>query len=471
MSVKQLLLFLCVATRLSGALAATVQWDVRTTGSDNNGGGFDGAGSGAGTDFSQQNAAQYTFADLASTSGTTNPCVVTSASHNFVAADNRNILHVSAGTNWTTGWYEIVSTAGNAATLDRACGSVASISGGTYFVGGALQTMDQANTNLVTSNTVNVKSGTYTRTTSLAITVPSTWVGFQTTHLDYAAQPLVTTATNSTNLITISGGASNSAIDNFSFTNTAATPAIGILSVTSNSTMQTIRNCSFSGFTNGINGDNVGAHFEFTRLFLSAVEIKSSTADGLNVSASDVWIDSSWIHDNTGAGIVNTSTGSVYSISNTILSGNGAKGISLSSSGSYLYLVSSTVANNTSDGVFGSSTQFLISNSIFYGNTAFGVNGNSALIANGGRNNAYGSNTSGPRNNFPVSQGDLTLTANPFTSGTNFAPNSTAGGGAVVKGAGYPGAFPGGTTTGTINIGAVQTAGSSAATVGSGIIN
>lgn len=472
MSIRRALVGLIFAARLFAALSSTVQWDVRTTGSDSNGGGFNGAGSGAGTDFSQQNAAQYTFSDLASTSGTTNPCVVTSASHNFVAADNRNIIHISAGTNWTTGWYEIVSTAANAATLDRACGSVASISGGTYFVGGALQTMDQANTNLVASNTVNVKSGTYTRTTTLALAVstPATWIGFQTTHSDYGTAPVVTTATNSTDLISIGEGVTvGVTLDNFAFTNTAGTPAIGIVSVSNNSNYVAVRNCSFSGFTNAINGDNVGAHFEFLGLVIAATEIKNSTSDGINLTSSFATIESSWIHGNTGSGLRATSSANHFTVVQSILSNNGGSGIAASNSP--VSIIDSVLASNTSDGLTATTSQVIfLSNTIIYGNGGFGVNGNVASVANSGRNNAYGSNTSGARNNFAAAQGDITLTANPFTSSTNFAPNNTAGGGAAVKSAGYPGAFPGGTTTGTINVGAVQTAGGGAVTTGAGIV-
>ncbi len=119
------------------AIAQGAVWEVRSLGAATNGGGF--VPGGGGTDYSQQNAAQYGFTDLATTSGTTNPAVVTSASHNFVAADVGNIINISAGTNWTKGFYQIVSCAGNAATLDKACGTSATLTAGTFAVGGALK--------------------------------------------------------------------------------------------------------------------------------------------------------------------------------------------------------------------------------------------------------------------------------------------------------------------------------------------
>src|ERR1044071_7124465 len=109
------------------AISVNTYWDVRTTGSDNNGGGFVIGSSG--TDYSQQDASQYSGTNLASTNGTTNPSVVTSATHNFVAADVGNIIRITAGSNWTTGYYQIVSVSSNAATLDRAVGTAATLSG------------------------------------------------------------------------------------------------------------------------------------------------------------------------------------------------------------------------------------------------------------------------------------------------------------------------------------------------------
>jgi hypothetical protein len=65
------------------ALPTTTVIEVRTTGNDSNGGGFVAGASG--TDYSQQNSAQYTFSNLASSNATSSSPTVTSASHNFVA--------------------------------------------------------------------------------------------------------------------------------------------------------------------------------------------------------------------------------------------------------------------------------------------------------------------------------------------------------------------------------------------------
>jgi hypothetical protein len=60
---------------------------------------------------------------------------VASASHNFVAADVGHYLHISAGTDWTPGWYAIVSVAANKATLDGPCGANGALASGTWQLG------------------------------------------------------------------------------------------------------------------------------------------------------------------------------------------------------------------------------------------------------------------------------------------------------------------------------------------------
>lgn len=127
------------------AISAGTVWEIRSTGTAGNvnGGGFNPNNSASNTvDYSQQDDAEYTFSDLASTNANTTSPQVTSASHTFVTTDVGNILRINSGSGWTPSWYEIKSVSGGAATLDRACGTVATPSGGgTYHVGGALTTM------------------------------------------------------------------------------------------------------------------------------------------------------------------------------------------------------------------------------------------------------------------------------------------------------------------------------------------
>lgn len=144
------------------ALSANTVWELRTGGSDTNGGGFV-TGSG-GTDYSQQNAAQLSVTDAAC-SGTT---TVTSATGGFTAAMVGSIMYLSSG----PGWYQItVYTDTNTVTVDRAGPSA---SGMTANVGGAFASIGQLGLIHGTANVgvsgqrAYIKSGTYTLTSTTA---------------------------------------------------------------------------------------------------------------------------------------------------------------------------------------------------------------------------------------------------------------------------------------------------------------
>ena len=192
---KLILLLLCLAAPSYAALSATVQWDVRTTGSDSNSGGFDPAVSVPGTDYSQQNSPQITYTDLVVGATTT---TYTSVLNVVSSALPGNTLVVTGGTGCTTGTYEVLSNATITATVDRSLGTAASVC--TAVLGGSKLTNSAAFALAVAGNTVNTKAGTYTVTATLGIPFVSgfAWIGYGTTHGDGGTKPLITTATNST---------------------------------------------------------------------------------------------------------------------------------------------------------------------------------------------------------------------------------------------------------------------------------
>lgn len=91
-----------------------------------------------GIDYSQGTAAIINNTDLACADGNAASPTVTSAGTPFGRNHVGNIIHVTAGTDYTAGWYEIVSVSGTTATLDRAVGLDGALTGGTFYVGGAL---------------------------------------------------------------------------------------------------------------------------------------------------------------------------------------------------------------------------------------------------------------------------------------------------------------------------------------------
>lgn len=138
------------------AFDSTTEWEVRTTGSNNNGGGFADLDPGTSVDYSQQDAAQFNPTDLATDGAGTG---LSSATGGFTAAMVGNVLDISGGT-LTAGRYQITAyTDTNNVTIDRSAG--ASKSGGTGYVGGAVADLQEIDAIVYEGNTVWVKAGTY----------------------------------------------------------------------------------------------------------------------------------------------------------------------------------------------------------------------------------------------------------------------------------------------------------------------
>jgi hypothetical protein len=152
------------------ALTAGTVCEIRTTGSQNAGGGFYDRNPGTSVDYSQQDSPQLTLTDLATNGAGTG---LSSATGGFTAAMAGNLIRITGGT-LTAGWYEIVAyTDTNNVTIDRSAGL--SKSGGTGYVGGAFLIGGSLDTDffaaLPLSSVVWIKSGSYTA--QEAITLPT----------------------------------------------------------------------------------------------------------------------------------------------------------------------------------------------------------------------------------------------------------------------------------------------------------
>ncbi len=254
---------------------------------------------------------------------------------------------------------------------------------------------------------------------------------------------------------------------NINFSNTASVRAQGI---TANQGVISVDGAIFDGFSVGVDG---GFPSFLHGSYLSNVELKNGTygarLDGTNI-AHVLSIRNSYIHDNTN-GVVVSGLSSVQ-ITGTVVAANSGAGITVVGAaggvGISLYLTQCTIAGNGSDGVLlssGASRLFESINSIYYGNTGYGLN--MVLDATLGnpsdpvvfRTNAFGSNSSGNNSLARVGTGlnPITLSADPFTDSAmgDYSLNSTAGGGTLLKGTGYTGLF----STQSVSVGALQTSG------------
>lgn len=347
-------IFVMVAMCMNVALAAipaTTQWEIR----QNSGNALNGCGyvpGSAGTDFSQQANSQYNGTNLASTNGSTNPCVVTSATHNFVTADEGNIIRISAGTNWTTGSYHIVSTSGNAATLDRACGSAASISGGTFRVGGACGDTFQVGTGPVAGNTFWIRAGNYNTATCSSVPVSGTlgspvkYIGYNTVRGDNP------TGTNRP-LFTCNASAFNTLSDNY------------------------VANLSFISTTTPVEVVRVGAR---TRVYNVKAENPSTTTArfAFQVRGADAQLINCEAISYRGIAVGFSGVFPAFFYGNYIHDSN--IGISSPSTTSPITIVNNIISDNVSNGI--TSTAATTAQVLIYGNTLYGAENQQGIGVN-----------------------------------------------------------------------------------------
>lgn len=410
-------------------------------------------------DRSQSNSAYQNHSDLAGASGNK----VSSASHTFTIADVGNGLSITAGTSFTTGYYTIVSVSSGSAVLDRNPGS--SGTAGTYFLGGALATITSIQNGFVVANEnwIYVKaSGTISATLSGSGSMylefdggratSMSLIGYSSFRSDQGQVSINLNLSSSAqfllggNLGAAVGGDAGFIMANFSLSQSGGSGnSYGFVSSGSGCGSVIFDNCFFSGFT------QVWVMAVNQLTFINS-QFSNITDDAIipgNANSNTVAIGCYF--QNCGSGVTNTSFGNVGSITCLFcVFYNGGYGIKLitgqiASSTQLLSVINCAFVDNAHDGIntHSFSTAFSqgvnLVNNIFWGNGGWGINGDALPNFLCGRNNAFGSNASGNRNNYGVLQGDLLLTANPFAnpSASDFLLNSIAGGGNLCKSAGY----------------------------------
>lgn len=418
------------------ALSATVEWDVRTSGDDSNGGGFNSGASG--TDYSQQDSAQVSFSDLV-IDGADNT-KLTSALNPFTSAHVGNVLNVTGGTGFTTGRYQVVSVVAAVATMDRAVGTVGS-TGGAGKLGGALATIGAAAGPAVSGNVLHVKAGTYTFSATVTFSVGVvTLRGYQTTHSDGGTKPLVTTATNSTDLFHVTGGGGYAwlYVENLSLSNTASTRAVG-LAASGNYAAFLILDCVFDGFSYAVNANGAIANSVGFAAINSEFKNCATAAVALNIPSA--LFHGCYFHDCTQDGIEGNASNTCVAVSACIFANIGKYAVwqtsgEISAFGCSFYNCGLTYSGHPFPAltVNAGAKTYLVVNSIFFGGAkAYLDTGTSRAI---GRNNAV--DAAGMGADVYHSLSDKTLTSDPFSNPASgdFSLNNTAGGGALCAAAG-----------------------------------
>ena len=449
------------------ALPNSTVYNVHHAGSNNNGGCYI-TGS-TGTDFSNQDAAQYTFTTLTSANGTTNPSIVASVSHSFVATDVGNCLHVTAGTNWTQGFYRIVSVLAGAATLDRQVGAAAALTNGTFAVGGALATLPSLITQLAACGgcTANVKGdAVYTTAIQVAFAFtgsPGQQVsGFTTTPGDGGTFTIQATAgIGGSPLVNLTG---QGVLRNVVLDLNNQTPLAG-LTINANSYAENVevKNAGEQRQQFQLNNNSLGCSF------CQAHDVAGNTLGIalVNFGAAGGRCNQCTIYNVTGTGtfVFNMPAGQCTYCVIAGVTGAGSAGFKIVPSAGVATPVvdHSIVYNLNGDAVqiTDVSNVGTVTNSVF-DTVVNGINNTSGTTLRSGdfpNDCNFTFNISGTAYlNVTAGAHSQALGTDPFVSpGTrNFVLNNTAGGGSVVTNGGCPASLPGVTGTGFPSGGGLQ---------------
>lgn len=431
------------------ALSSAIVWEVRTAGATTAGGGFKTGASG--TDWSQQNSAQYTLTGL--TTAAANAIILTASAANDMVG---NIIQITGGTNFITGFYEIVSvSAGVNINVDRNCTTAAGAAG-TGNIGGALSTLSKAATGVVAGNIVYIKAGTYSETLTITTSGSAAsdvilWSGYNASRNDFPTEtnrPLINGGSVRTNCISLGTVDGNI----FEYLRMASATGDNVLGGSSGTATTIFRYCKSSSA--GGYGFNTSANF-----MLFGCEANLNTSDGvlMNALAGPSYIWGCSFHNNTGRGFNFNPGDCCGQVGFTLSYANGNHGFTVGASFSFISCTSTANTGASTDGFNFAETNnrsypnVMVVNNISQGNGRDGfrrVSSTQQYIGVFDYNDYQGNVGSGLTN---ITAGPHDSTASPqFSSSTDF------GIGIALKAIGYPGAFIDGNSTGYLDIGAVQ---------------
>jgi hypothetical protein len=444
------------------AISALTTWELRPSGggsADTNGGGY--VTGTAGLDFSQLDPPFDTGTNL-TVDAVTNTDVTPDA-HAASSDDVGNIIQITGGAGFTTGFYEILSIQGGTKwRLDRSPAATGT-SGGTWALGGALASPGKTGGAMVAGNKAYQKAGTYTVTSATpniaggCVTMPagasaantSKWFGYQTTRGDGGTKPIIKADGVITTFTLLTTGTNNH-VENVEVDGNSRTSSRGFFAGSTNSRFYrcTAKNCTNNGFSANT-GNNWAVHCDatgcatqpvFANLSCKYCVAYNNSVNAFSSVSGTIW-ESCFALNTTGVGF--TVVGSGTSGSHCTANACSTAGFSRTAAAGVSSLMNCLAANSGAYGYTGNAADdnFYLYNCAGYNNTSGNVN--SSVI--------------------PAAQqiGFVALSANPFNNaaGGDFSLNMTAGGGNDARQGGIPGAFPGVSTTGYPDIGAVQEGG------------
>lgn len=412
-------------------------------------------------DYSQQAAAQFAYTDLAST-GT--GLTISSVAFPFGKQQVGNSIVITGGTNFNTGRYVIASVVVGVATVVGPTNITTGAGvNGTGGQGGALASLGIVGGIMIIGNWILVKTGTYTISSATPNISGGCFSGvagfllegYQTTRFDLGTAPLLQASGISTfTIITHTNTAGGQEINNISVDGAGLTLSRGFV-IRGIGYKLTASNCTNNGF----------APLAFSANFYFCVATGCSTQPAFGGGGTFGYTATSCVaFSNTVTGFEASTLGMLIRCIAYGNSGATSDGIAQTNGGNNGNFINCTSYNNGRDGfrVTGS-VQCNFINCVAEANAAFGFTGGSGSDAIVLQNCATFNNTSGASSFnatgiFNKNINFITGTSTFFTNaaGNDFSLNNTIGGGASLRAAGVPGVFPAGSTTGFLDVGAVQ---------------
>jgi hypothetical protein len=446
------------------AFTTTTVGEVRTTGSDNNGGFFDSAA--AGVDRSQQDAAHASGTNL-TVDGTTATDVLPDG-YTPSADDVGNAIQITAGAGFTLKSYLIKSIQSGKWRLDSAPAAT-STSGGTWALGGALASPGKACGLMVLGATAGVlcwiKSGTYDISSSTANVSggrvnwtlhdgPTQFIGYSTARGDLTfgltGRPVFRATTSMGGNYTVTLAGRQASIWHIEIDGNSQANTFG-LSINENSV------AAHNVYVHHCAGRGMFVNFGTTRA------VGCEVSHCVNAGETAFYVQGGraircYSHDNTGEGFRGFGNGTAF---NHCLSARNTVHGFLSSVTEYVNCIAHANGSNGFSFAGGSSLSTLLLNCLATNNTGYGFGspdvGRIAVMLNcAGYSNGSGNAHAGLVTNLNF----VTLTASPYTNAatSDFTLNTTAGGGAALRAAGFA-TFSGLTPVGYPDIGAYQSRG------------
>lgn len=421
-----------------------------------------------GIDYSQNNAAHISFTDM-KIDATTNTRFTSAANpvgKNFIG----NIINVTSGTGFTVQRVKVQSTSGTVATCDKSLGTLGS-TGGNGAQGGALADPAFAVGASVTGGSVSgegvyIQSGNYSITSAttnvaggcISQSVVGRIEGYNLVRGDLVGAPVLTASGIATATLWSTGGVTTVMGRNITLDGASLTAIKGFDQSSAVLTVLekiTAKNCTNTGIT-------CTSGFLFRCLATGC----TTAGSGFNVSTASFTVACE-AYDNTVPGFIGPTAGSCTFVNCIADSNTGATSDGFQvNGGSVVVYLNCTAYGNGRDGFRcnGTNVPFAV-NCIAEGNGGYGFNNSGSSTFGTLSYCATYNNTSGatevPAGVNNANWGNaydsfITLGSSPFVDAANrnFALSPSSG--LSLRGTGYPGLFPGGATTGYMDVGAAQ---------------